>query len=94
MFSQERGLGKEFERKNFLYFVLNLIFVEFKFDKNGKYRFGRTKSRIVSKKLPKALETKLIGHIPKCQSEAEKKFPQKQEHIDSIQYFQACVCIH
>ncbi len=92
MCSQERRLGKKFERKNFLYLVLNLFFVELKFDNSGKYRFGRTKSRITSKRLPKAIETELIGHIPKCRSEAQNKFPQRQKLIDLVQYFQACVC--
>jgi len=40
----------------------------------------------------KPIETQIVGHIGKCRTEAEKKFPDKQKFVDMVQMFQACVC--
>jgi len=61
------------------------------FDRRGRYRFSRTKARITSKKLPKPIETQIVSHVDKCRADAQKQFPNKQQMMDSIQLFQACM---
>ena len=57
-----------------------------------KYKYEKAESEIKSKRLPAAVETKVLQYHLQCKQEAEEKYPHSaQTVIHQIQLYQACM---
>ncbi|KAI1295637.1 hypothetical protein HDE_05370 [Halotydeus destructor] len=59
------------------------------------YKYEKAETEIKSKRLPSAVEGKVLQHHGQCKGEAEEKFPSSTKNvIQQIQLYQACMDFH